>query len=73
MHGDAHAHRTLGYTGRLAAEYITANFPVNTRWAIAGRSESKLHALAEDCKKLNPDRNPPGMSAAIISSLPVSP
>ena len=60
--------RIVGYTGRLAAEYITANFPVNAKWAIAGRSESKLQAVAEDCKKLNPDRDPPGLSTAIASS-----
>lgn len=56
--------RNVGYTGRLAAEYVTANFPVNLKWAIAGRSESKLQAIVDDCKKLNSDRNPPGSSAA---------
>ncbi|KAL6891292.1 Saccharopine dehydrogenase domain-containing protein [Trichoderma longibrachiatum] len=57
-----------GYTGRLAAEYITANFPVNVKWAIAGRSESKLQAVAEDCKKLNPDRNPPAIETASVDN-----
>lgn len=58
----------VGYTGRLAAEYVTANFPLNLRWAIAGRSESKLQAIVEDCKKLHSDRNPPGSSTAIPTS-----
>ncbi|EHK24591.1 uncharacterized protein TRIVIDRAFT_189881 [Trichoderma virens Gv29-8] len=58
-----------GYTGRLAAEYITANFPVNLKWAIAGRSESKLQGLVEDCKKLHSDRNPPVDSYDEISAL----
>ncbi|UKZ80641.1 hypothetical protein TrVFT333_008404 [Trichoderma virens FT-333] len=57
-----------GYTGRLAAEYITANFPVNLKWAIAGRSESKLQGLVEDCKKLHSDRNPPAIETAQVDS-----
>ncbi|KAJ4858956.1 saccharopine dehydrogenase NADP binding domain-containing protein [Trichoderma breve] len=57
-----------GYTGRLAAEYITANFPVNLKWAIAGRSESKLQAIVDDCKKLNSDRNPPAIETAGVDS-----
>ncbi|PTB56705.1 hypothetical protein M431DRAFT_111921 [Trichoderma harzianum CBS 226.95] len=57
-----------GYTGKLAAEYIIANFPVNLKWAIAGRSESKLQAIVEDCKKLNSDRNPPAIETAGVDS-----
>lgn len=60
---------SVGYTGKLAAEYIIANFPVNLKWAIAGRSESKLQAIVEDCKKLNSDRNPPGSSTATTGQL----
>ncbi|KAL7946272.1 Saccharopine dehydrogenase domain-containing protein [Trichoderma barbatum] len=57
-----------GYTGRLAAEYITANFPVNVKWAIAGRSESKLQAIADDCKKLHSDRSPPAIETAGVDN-----
>lgn len=49
-----------GYTGRLTAEFIATNLPIDLRWAIAGRSSSKLQALAADCKILNPDRVQPG-------------
>ncbi|KAK5990181.1 Putative trans-acting enoyl reductase [Cladobotryum mycophilum] len=48
-----------GYSGKMAAEYITSNFPTNLKWAIAGRSETKLQAVIDECKVLNPDRSPP--------------
>lgn len=37
-----------GFTGRLAAQYITASYP-KLKWAIAGRSEAKLKALQAEC------------------------
>ncbi|KAH6610404.1 hypothetical protein Trco_000424 [Trichoderma cornu-damae] len=55
-----------GYTGRLVAEYVTANFPVNLKWAVAGRSESKLQSIVEDCKQLHPDRSPPAIETANV-------
>lgn len=49
-----------GYTGQLCAEYITKSLPTNLKWAVAGRSESKLLALTNELKAINPDRNRPG-------------
>ncbi|KAG7146567.1 putative trans-acting enoyl reductase like protein, partial [Verticillium longisporum] len=46
-----------GYTGQFAAEHIATHLPSNLRWAVAGRSESKLQTVVADCEKLNPDRN----------------
>jgi hypothetical protein len=51
----------VGYTGRVVAEYIAANFPVNAKWAVAGRSVSKLQVIVEDCKTVHSDRTPPGL------------
>ncbi|PNP47580.1 hypothetical protein TGAMA5MH_01402 [Trichoderma gamsii] len=48
-----------GYTGRVVAEYITANFPINTKWAVAGRSVLKLQAIVDNCKTVHSDRSPP--------------
>ena len=48
-----------GYTGKLTAEYISANLPTNIRWAIAGRSASKLELLAKSLKSSNSDRIQP--------------
>lgn len=36
-----------GFTGSLTAEYLAEHAPPATRWAIAGRSEHKLRAIAE--------------------------
>lgn len=49
-----------GYTGKLTAEYITTHLPTDLRWALAGRSQSKLRVIAAECKTLNADRTPPG-------------
>ena len=48
-----------GYTGKLTAEHIATHLPTDLKWAIAGRSESKLEAVAAECKALNPDRSQP--------------
>ncbi|EFY98765.1 saccharopine dehydrogenase [Metarhizium robertsii ARSEF 23] len=53
-----------GYTGQLTAEHVAKFLPTNLKWAVAGRSESKLQSLVEDCKKLNPDRLPPSIEIA---------
>ncbi|KAM0502158.1 hypothetical protein ACHAP9_003582 [Verticillium nonalfalfae] len=47
------------YTGQFAAEHIATHLPSNLRWAVAGRSESKLQKVVADCEKLNPDRVQP--------------
>lgn len=38
-----------GFVGTLTAEYLAAHAPEGLRWAIAGRSEEKLHRLREGC------------------------
>lgn len=51
-----------GHTGKLCAEYITTSLPTDLKWAVAGRSSSKLSALIDHLKTLNPDRLQPGLS-----------
>ena len=63
-----------GYTGKWTAEYITSNLPTNIKWAIAGRSGSKLKALVDELKSLNSTRSPPSiietqLTASDLSSL----
>src|SRR3954470_10829855 len=36
-----------GFTGALTAEYLAANAPSTTRWALAGRNMQKLEALRD--------------------------
>jgi short subunit dehydrogenase-like uncharacterized protein len=36
-----------GFTGALTAEYLAANAPASTRWALAGRNQQKLEQLRE--------------------------
>ncbi|ENH66337.1 Trans-acting enoyl reductase [Fusarium oxysporum f. sp. cubense race 1] len=50
-----------GHTGKLAAEHLTKNAPTNLRWALAGRSESKLNSLASDLQALHPNRIQPAV------------
>lgn len=52
-----------GFTGQYTAEHIVQHFPTDLKWAIAGRSQSKLEGVAESLKKLNPDRKAPGRYA----------
>lgn len=49
-----------GYTGALTAEHIAEQLPTNLRWAIAGRSSTKLNELAARLNKLAPERLQPG-------------
>ncbi|KAF4853700.1 Saccharopine dehydrogenase-like oxidoreductase [Colletotrichum siamense] len=48
-----------GYTGNFVTEHITTHLPSNLKWAVAGRSESKLRGLVAELKKLNSDRVQP--------------
>ncbi|KAJ3952372.1 hypothetical protein N0V92_011186 [Colletotrichum tropicale] len=48
-----------GYTGNFVTEHITTHLPSNLKWAVAGRSESKLRGLIAELKKLNSDRVQP--------------
>jgi short subunit dehydrogenase-like uncharacterized protein len=36
-----------GFTGGLTAEYLAANAPASTRWALAGRNQGKLEQLRD--------------------------
>lgn len=51
-----------GYTARICAEYIARKLPTDLKWAVAGRSESKLQTLVEKLKVINVDRRPPSKS-----------
>lgn len=53
-----------GYTGKYAAEHIATHLPTDFRWAVAGRSESKLNALADEIHSLNKDRVRPAVEVA---------
>ncbi|KAH9823635.1 putative trans-acting enoyl reductase [Teratosphaeria destructans] len=53
-----------GYTGKYCAEHITSALPTDFRWAVAGRSESKLRQVVDELKKLNPDRKEPNIEVA---------
>ncbi|KAI0847186.1 Saccharopine dehydrogenase-domain-containing protein [Daldinia vernicosa] len=48
-----------GYTGVLTAEYIVRHLPVDLKWAIAGRSKSKLESLSNKLNDLDPERVQP--------------
>ena len=49
-----------GFTGKFTAEHISSHLPTDLKWAVAGRSESKLKSLVDELKSLNPDRLAPG-------------
>jgi short subunit dehydrogenase-like uncharacterized protein len=49
-----------GYTGRLTAEHIAQHLPSDLKWAIAGRSKTKLDALAAKLNASHQKRLPPG-------------
>lgn len=56
-----------GYTGRFTAQHITASLPTDLKWAIAGRSHTRLTTIATDLKKQNGDRIQPGRLILIPS------
>jgi len=58
-----------GYTGKLCAEYITNRVPTDIRWAIAGRSSSKLTDLCQLLKSCDPDRPEPSTLPCIVAWL----
>lgn len=55
-----------GYTGLLTAEQIAENLPVDLKWALAGRTESKLQHVIDECNKINSDRVQPGKESGTI-------
>ena len=56
-----------GYTGKLTAQYVAKTFSTNLAWAIAGRSDSKLSAIAKELKASHPDRNPPAVEVTQLN------
>ncbi|KAG9247255.1 Saccharopine dehydrogenase-domain-containing protein [Calycina marina] len=62
----------LGYTGNLTAEHIAQSLPIDLKWALAGRTESKLRAVAEELKFLNPDRIQPGIEICNLNDADLS-
>jgi short subunit dehydrogenase-like uncharacterized protein len=46
-----------GFTGALTAEYLAAHAPESTRWAIAGRNQSKLERLGLGVPQVYADVN----------------
>ena len=56
-----------GYTGKLCAEHITMNLPTDLKWAVAGRSSSKLSALVDELRALVPDRLQPGLPPSVMA------
>ncbi|KUJ19561.1 uncharacterized protein LY89DRAFT_780481 [Mollisia scopiformis] len=61
-----------GYTGKLTAEQIALKLPTDLKWAIAGRSASKLEALAKECKTLNSDRIQPEIEICNLNDTELS-
>ena len=51
-----------GYTGKNVAEYVTTKLTTNLRWAVAGRSLSRLASLVDELKLHHSDRIQPGWS-----------
>jgi short subunit dehydrogenase-like uncharacterized protein len=43
-----------GFTGALTAEYLARHAPAETRWALAGRSQSKLEDVRRRLAAVNP-------------------
>ncbi|KAL2164231.1 hypothetical protein VTH06DRAFT_3447 [Thermothelomyces fergusii] len=56
-----------GYTGKYAAQYITTHLPTDLKWAVAGRSQSKLEEVVAECKRLNPDRVQPAVEVCSLT------
>lgn len=50
-----------GYTGKYTCEHIVTSFPTDLKWAVAGRSRTKLQAVVDELKSLNADRTPPAI------------
>ena len=57
-----------GYTGKLTAEHIVTALPTNVKWAVAGRSESKLKSLLSDLKSLNSQGTSPSVITTTLTA-----
>ncbi|KAH7329126.1 Saccharopine dehydrogenase-domain-containing protein [Stachybotrys elegans] len=56
-----------GYTGRLTVQQICERLPTTLKWAVAGRSESKLRGVVDDCRQVHPDRLLPAVETANLN------
>lgn len=56
-----------GYTGKLTAEQITLELPTDLRWAVSGRTASKLEALVAELQTLNPNRLQPALEPCTLA------
>ncbi|KAJ5173636.1 Saccharopine dehydrogenase / Homospermidine synthase [Penicillium coprophilum] len=62
-----------GFTGKLCAHFIAQNYPLTTKWCIAGRSLGRLEALAEELKQLFPDRMSPDIEVTELQPSSLKP
>jgi short subunit dehydrogenase-like uncharacterized protein len=60
-----------GFTGALTAEYLARTAGESTRWAIAGRNQSKLERLGLDAPMLHADVNDPDSLRQLAESTKV--
>ncbi|KAI1319507.1 Saccharopine dehydrogenase-domain-containing protein [Xylariaceae sp. FL0255] len=58
----------IGYTGTIAAEHIANYLPTNLRWAVAGRSSTKLESLCSRLSTINPDRLRPDIEIVSVDN-----
>ncbi|KAH6624618.1 Saccharopine dehydrogenase-domain-containing protein [Chaetomium sp. MPI-SDFR-AT-0129] len=56
-----------GYTGKYTAQYITTHLPTDLKWAVSGRTHSKLEELVAECKTLQPDRLQPSIEVCALT------
>ncbi|KAJ5505035.1 Saccharopine dehydrogenase / Homospermidine synthase [Penicillium fimorum] len=62
-----------GFTGRLCARFIAQNYPLATKWCIAGRSLSRLETVAQELKHLFPNRVSPDIEIIELSPSSLNP
>ncbi len=55
-----------GFTGGLTATYLATHAPADLRWAIAGRSSTRLAAVADRLEQAHPDRPRPDVVLADV-------
>ena len=56
-----------GFTGRLVSQYLARTAGADLRWALAGRSLSRLGAVARDLHRAYGDRAAPALIEADVS------
>jgi short subunit dehydrogenase-like uncharacterized protein len=49
-----------GYTGKYTAEYLYTSFPTTLKWALAGRSASKIERVLHEIQSENAGTAKPG-------------